>query len=111
MSTVVTKRRRFPYSYIDGEYVREKRVEETINEEIDFYHELDGETISSVEVETSGPTISSETVANGIGTNTKITFTVDSVGAATFKATTSGGRVLERRLRWKGTNNDLDSYR
>lgn len=106
------RKRRYPYHLEGNVYVREKRVDEILNEEIEFIADLDAsETLSSVSVDASGPTISAEAVASGQdATDTKVTFTVTGVGSATFTVVTSASRTLERRLRWDGTNDDLTDY-
>ena len=112
MSIATVRKHRYPYSYLEGEYVREKRVDEVLTEEVEFAPELEsGETLSTASFSTDGPTISGTTVATGRdGTNTAVTFTITSTGLATLTVTTSNSRTLERRFRWRGTNADLDDY-
>ena len=112
MSTATMRKHRYPYHIHNGEYVREKRVDEILTEEAEFATELDsGETLSTASFSTDGPTISGTTIASGRdSTNTKVTFTITSTGVATLTVTTSNSRTLERRFRWRGTNDDLDDY-
>ncbi len=114
MGVASIRKRRYPYRYnpSTGEYEREKRIDEVLNDSVEFFQDLDpGETLSSVTVEVSGPTITAETIASGQeSTNTKVTFTVTCVGAVTFKVVTSASRTLERLLRFRGTDYDLLDY-
>jgi hypothetical protein len=92
--------------------VREKRYGETLNESIEFADLLEnGETLSSVEIDDSGVTITGEAIATGIKTNSQVTCTVTGSGVATFKATTSDGRIYERRVRWLPTDSDIGDYK
>jgi hypothetical protein len=112
MNTATLRKKRYPYRMRGNQYVREKRIDEILNEEVEFAPELNsGETLSTASFDSDGPTISSETIASGRdGTNTKVTFTITGVGASVLTVTTSDSRTLERRFRWEGTDDDMDDY-
>lgn len=86
---------------INDVWALQKLQDEVLTDEIIFSaDELAGETLASHEwVNTSGPSIYADAVnaaADGV------TFTVTNSGTTTLSVTTSGGRVLRRKLRWIG---------
>jgi len=103
MSTLrLPLRRRHWYQDHDGVWTRTKREDEVLSETIDFADQLgSGETLSSVTVHDSGPTISSEAVSG-----TELTYTVTKTGSVTFRVVTSDSRTLEVELHYRS----LDGY-
>lgn len=91
----------------DDVWAHQKLKDEVLTDEIIFSaDELSGETIASHSwVNNSGPSISGDAV-NGDADG--VTFTVTGTGYTTLSAVTSGGRTLQRELRWVGL--DVSSF-